>query len=273
MTLTTKIAVGMALVAGVAAAQQAPTLTTPKEKASYALGVDIGTTLTRESVDLDQALLVRGLQDALSGGKTLLTPEEVRAVLTEMQAELQKKHEAAQAQLAADNKKAGDAFLAENKAKEGVVTLPSGLQYKVLKAGEGAKPTADDTVVCHYRGMLIDGKEFDSSYSRNEPMTFPVSRIIKGWTEALQLMPVGSKWQLVLPPSLGYGERGTPGPIGPNATLVFEVELLSIKDKTAAAPAAAPAPTPKPAAVAAPKPAPKPALKPAPKPAPKPTQK
>ena len=243
MTLrTTSMVVAMALVAGAAAAQDAPALTSPKEKRSYALGVNIGTGLGKQGMDIDAALLAKGLQDALAGKKTLLTQEEVQAVLAEFQAEMQKKQAAAMQQAAETNKKAGEAFLAANKAKEGVVTLPSGLQYKVLKAGEGKKPAAEDTVVCHYRGTLIDGTEFDSSYSRNEPLTIPVNRIIRGWSEALQLMPVGSKWQLVIPANLAYGERGTPGPIGPNAVLIFEVELLSIKEKpaTATAPAAKP---------------------------------
>jgi FKBP-type peptidyl-prolyl cis-trans isomerase FklB len=240
MTLrTTSMVVAMALAATAAATQDAPALTTPKEKHSYALGVNIGTGLGKQGLDVDPALVAKGLQDALAGKKTLLTQDEVQAQLAELQAEMQKKQMA----LAESNKQAGDAFLAANKAKEGVVTLPSGLQYKVLKAGDGKKPAAEDTVVCHYRGTLIDGTEFDSSYSRNEPLTIPVNRIIKGWSEALQLMPVGSKWQLFIPANLGYGERGTPGPIGPNAALIFEVELLSIKEK----PAAATAPVAKPA--------------------------
>lgn len=241
MTLrTTLMVVAMALAATAAATQDAPALTTPKEKHSYALGVNIGTGLGKQGLDVDPALVAKGLQDALSDKKTLLTQQEVQAQIAELQAEMQKK----QVALAESNKKAGDAFLAANKAKEGVVALPSGLQYKVIKAGEGKKPTAEDTVVCHYRGTLIDGTEFDSSYSRNEPLTIPVNRIIKGWSEALQLMPVGSKWQLFIPSDLAYGERGTPGPIGPNAVLIFEVELLLIKEKPAAAtaPAAKPAP-------------------------------
>ena len=132
----------------------------------------------------------------------------------------------------AANSKEGTAFLAANKSKEGVVTLPSGLQYKILKAGTGPKPTASDTVVCNYSGTLISGKEFDSSYKRGQPATFPVSGVIKGWTEALQLMPVGSKWQLFIPSDLAYGERGAGGDIGPDSTLIFEVELLSIQDKS-----------------------------------------
>ncbi len=146
-----------------------------------------------------------------------------------MQDELKAKQAASQA-----GKKTTDAasFLAENKNKEGVVTLASGLQYKILKAGDGAKPTADDTIVCHYRGTLIDGTEFDSSYKRGQAAAFPLSKVIKGWTEVFQLMPVGSKWQLFIPPHLAYGERGSRGKIGPNSTLIFEVELISIQGKS-----------------------------------------
>jgi FKBP-type peptidyl-prolyl cis-trans isomerase FklB len=137
------------------------------------------------------------------------------------------------AAMSKDNKSKGETFLAQNKSKEGVVTLPSGLQYKILKEGSGPKPSASDTVVCNYRGTLVDGKEFDSSYKRGQPATFPVSGVIKGWTEALQLMPVGSKWQLFIPSDLGYGDRGAGADIQPGSTLVFEVELVSIQDKAA----------------------------------------
>ena len=152
-------------------------------------------------------------------------------MLKEVQAEVNKQRQEKTAAAAAKNKTEGDSFLAGNKSKEGVVTLPSGLQYKILTAGTGPKPAATDSVVCNYRGTLIDGKEFDSSYKRGQPATFGVSQVIKGWTEALQLMPVGSKWQLFVPSTLAYGERGAGAEIGPNATLIFEVELLSIQDK------------------------------------------
>jgi FKBP-type peptidyl-prolyl cis-trans isomerase FklB len=242
MTLrTTTLALVAMLAAGAAAAQDAPTLTSQKDRRSYALGVDIGVTLAQQALDVDPALIVRGLEDALADKKMLLSQDDIHALVVELHNEMQQKQIAAAQQRAERNKKDGEAFLAANKAKEGVVTLPSGLQYKVLKAGEGPKPTAADIVVCHYRGTLVDGTEFDSSFKRNEPLTIPVGRVIKGWTEALQLMPVGSKWQLVIPANLAYGERG---PGGPNSTLVFEVELLSIKEKPAAAtlPPAAPAP-------------------------------
>jgi FKBP-type peptidyl-prolyl cis-trans isomerase len=231
MAIRCTITLGIWLLAAVAAAQDAPALKDQKEKLSYALGMDLGTQFRRQSVEVDPDLFVKGLKDSLSGGKTLLTEQEARAAITELQNEIRKKQMALAKEVGDKNKKEGDAFLAENKAKEGVVTLESGLQYKVLKAGEGNKPSIDDTVVCHYRGTLINGTEFDSSYKRNQPATFAVKGVIKGWTEALQLMPVGSKWQLFIPSGLGYGERGA-GNIGPNATLIFEVELISIQPKT-----------------------------------------
>ena len=236
-------------------------LTTSKQKASYAIGMNWGTGLHRQAIDVDTAALLQGMKDALAGGKTLLTEDEARTALMQLQKEMQEKQQAKAAAEGEANKKEGDAFLAANKSKEGVVTLPSGLQYKILKEGSGPKPTATDSVVCNYKGTLINGTEFDSSYKRGEPATFPVTGVIKGWTEALQLMPVGSKWQLFIPSDLAYGARGTPGgPIGPNATLIFEVELLSIKDKNpppdkVPAPGAAPDKTPAGGATSSPTPA------------------
>jgi FKBP-type peptidyl-prolyl cis-trans isomerase FklB len=211
--------------------QSASALTTQKDKVSYAIGMNIGTNLHRQSVDVDPKVLQQGLQDALSGGKTLLSEDEARATLAQLQNDMRQKQQEKMQQAGEANKKEGDAFLAANKAKEGVVTLPSGLQYKILAAGTGPKPTAADSVVCNYKGTLIDGKEFDSSYKRGQPATFPVVGVIKGWTEALQLMPVGSKWQLFVPSDLAYADRGSGPDIGPNATLIFEVELLSIQGK------------------------------------------
>jgi FKBP-type peptidyl-prolyl cis-trans isomerase len=206
-------------------------LKTSKEKFSYALGMKMGANLHKQSVPVDPNILARGLKDGLSGGKTLLTEEQAQAALVEVQNDLRKKQQEKMQAEGATNKKEGDAFLAANKGKEGVVTLPSGLQYKILKEGTGAKPTAGDSVVCNYRGTLINGTEFDSSYKRGQPATFPVTGVIKGWTEALQLMPVGSKWQLFIPPDLAYGERGPSPEIGSDSTLIFEVELLSIENK------------------------------------------
>jgi FKBP-type peptidyl-prolyl cis-trans isomerase FklB len=207
------------------------TLKTSKDKFSYALGMKMGANLKRQSVPVDPNVLARGLKDGLSGTKTLLTDDEAQAAIVEVQNDIRKKQQEQMQVSGAANKKEGDAFLASNKGKEGVVTLPSGLQYKILKEGTGAKPTANDSVVCNYRGTLINGTEFDSSYKRGQPATFPVGGVIKGWTEALQLMPVGSKWQLFVPSDLAYGERGPDPAIGPNTMLIFEVELLSIESK------------------------------------------
>jgi FKBP-type peptidyl-prolyl cis-trans isomerase FklB len=215
-----------------APAKPAPlTLKTPKDKASYAMGMNFGTGLRKQSIDIDPAILARGLRDAFTNAKTLLTEEQARAILTQLQADVRKRQQDMAQASAEVNKKQGQAFLEENKSKDGVVTLPSGLQYKVLQAGTGPKPALTDTVVCNYRGTLLDNTEFDSSYKRGQPATFPVSGVIKGWTEALQLMPVGSKWQLYVPADLAYGDRGAGGQIGPGATLIFEVELLSIQPK------------------------------------------
>ena len=212
-----------------ASAQDAPALKTEKERLSYAMGMDLGKQLRSRSVDIDPAVFAKALEDALSGGKTLLTDAEAKAALAAFQKAIMAK-QAAEAKVAGEkNKAGGEAFLAANKGMEGVVTLPSGVQYKILTAGTGKTPTLADTVVCQYRGTLIDGKEFDSSYKRGQPATFQVNKVIKGWTEVLQLMPVGSKWQVVVPPDLAYGVRGAGADIGPNATLIFEIELVAIK--------------------------------------------
>jgi FKBP-type peptidyl-prolyl cis-trans isomerase FklB len=210
------------------------TLKTDKDKVSYAIGVNIGKSMRKDTVDIDPAIFSRGMKDALAGAKLLLTDDEMKAALTKLQTDLRAKQEVAMQKTGELNKKAGEDFLAQNKTKPGVVALPDGLQYKILKEGTGPKPTANDSVVCNYRGTLLDGTEFDSSYKRGQPATFPVSGVIKGWTEAVQLMPVGSKWQLFLPADLAYGNRGAGQDIGPNATLIFEVELLSIQNKAAA---------------------------------------
>ena len=206
-------------------------LETQKDKVSYALGMNMGVNLHRQSIEVDPAILLQGLEDGIAGNKPLLTEGEARALLTQLQEEMRKK-QAEQAQHVGEtNKTEGEAFLAANKTKPGVVTLPSGLQYKILKEGTGPKPSESDSVVCNYRGTLVNGKEFDSS-KPGEPITFPVNGVIKGWTEALQLMPVGSKWQLFIPSQLAYGDRGAGADIGPNSTLIFEVELISIQAKS-----------------------------------------
>jgi FKBP-type peptidyl-prolyl cis-trans isomerase FklB len=229
-----------------AAAKPKPlVLTTDKDKQSYAIGLNVGKSLHRDDIDIDPKIVVQGMQDALADGKLLLTDDQIKTVMTDLQNQVRQKQEAKRQALTEANKKDGAAFLAANAAKPDVVTLPSGLQYKVLTPGTGPKPTATDSVICNYRGTLLDNTEFDSSYKRGQPATFPVSGVIKGWTEALQLMPVGSKWQLFIPADLAYGERGQ-RTIGPNATLVFELELLSIQPPAppAATPGAATQPPP-----------------------------
>jgi FKBP-type peptidyl-prolyl cis-trans isomerase len=219
---------GILVFAGTAAAHEAAPLDSQKAKNSYALGASLGGSVRELTIDVDRDLVLQGFKDTLSTSNTLMNADEVRATVLQLQKEQKEKKIAAAKEFAERNKKDTEVFFAANRAKEGVIVLPSGLQYRVLKEGDGKRPSLQDKVVCHYRGTLIDGTEFDSSYSRQQPATFAVSRVIKGWTEALQLMPVGSKWQLFVPPNLAYGERGS-GRIGPDATLLFEVELLSIQ--------------------------------------------
>jgi len=211
------------------ATERATSLTTQTQKASYAIGVDIAKGIKRQGVEIDVNIFAQGLRDELAGEKLLMTDEEMQAAMTALQTEIMQKQAEAITKAGEENKVKGEAFLAENKTKEGVKTTASGLQYKIIKEGTGKKPTLKDTVECHYQGTLIDGTEFDSSFKRGQPATFPVSGVIAGWTEALQMMPVGSKWQLFIPSDLAYGERGAGGAIGPNETLIFVVELLAIK--------------------------------------------
>ncbi|MEI8234533.1 MAG: FKBP-type peptidyl-prolyl cis-trans isomerase [Verrucomicrobiota bacterium] len=223
-----------------------------RDKVSYSIGADIGNNLSHSDLDLNPAFLTQGIQDAFAG-KTVLSDEEMKATLDKFRTDMQAKMQAKQKVAAEKNKADADKFLEENKKKEGVVTTASGLQYKIIKEGNGPKPKAGETVTVNYKGTLITGQPFDES---KEPVTFPVEGVIPGWVEALQLMPVGSKWQLVIPPSLGYGEAGAPPTIGPNQVLVFEVELLSVKptEKAAASPAASATPAPSPAETATPAP-------------------
>jgi FKBP-type peptidyl-prolyl cis-trans isomerase FklB len=204
-------------------------LKTQKDKVSYVVGLDMGNSLKRNMIDVDIEILVTGIKDALSGAKPLMTEQEMKETITALQKDLQAKQQDQIKALSEKNKKEGEAFLAENKKKQGVITMPSGLQYKILTDGKGKSPKATDTVTVNYKGTLIDGTEFDSSYKRGQPATFAVNGVIPGWTEALQLMKEGSKWQMFIPSNLAYGERGAGGAIGPNAVLIFEVELISIK--------------------------------------------
>ena len=210
------------------AAGDAPKMETPIQKASYGIGFNIGSGLANDGVDLNVPTFLAGLTDALKKMKPRLSEQEIRAAFTTVQQELQQKKAAGAPAQPGNVNNEGAAFLANNAQQPGVVTLPSGLQYKVITPGTGATPTARDKVVTHYRGRLLNGTEFDSSYSRNKPATFPVGGVIAGWTEALQRMKVGGKWELYVPSNLAYGPRGAGGKIGPNATLIFEIELLDI---------------------------------------------
>lgn len=210
-------------------AQQKTTLKSQKDKVSYIIGLNIGTNFKQQFVEIDTDLLLKGIKDALAGTTPLIGEKEAQEIMQAFQKEMIAKQTERAKQVGEKNKKDGEAFLAGNKKKEGVKTLASGLQYKILKEGTGKNPKATDTVVVHYRGTLINGKEFDSSYKRGEPITFAVGGVIPGWVEALQLMKVGAKWQLFIPSKLAYGEADRSADIGPNSTLIFEVELLKIK--------------------------------------------
>jgi len=221
------IALTILILAFQVSAEENLVLKNQKEKMSYIIGMDIGSNLKRQSIDVDPNILARGIRDALSAAQSLLTEQEIQDTL----AAFRKERAAKQEEVGKKNKNDGETFLIGNRKKEGVKALASGLQYKVIRAGTGKKPKINDSVTTHYRGTLIDGTEFDSSYKRGELASFPVSGVIPGWTEALQLMEEGAKWQLFVPSNLAYGERGTGDVIGPNATLIFEIELISIQEK------------------------------------------
>jgi FKBP-type peptidyl-prolyl cis-trans isomerase FklB len=208
--------------------QMESNMKTNKEKVSYCIGLETGKNLKQQFADMDDALLHQGFQDGLSAASPKLTQDEIHSILNALRTQVENQQKQYVSQLAENNKKQGDSFLALNKQKDGVVALPSGLQYKSLKSGSGPKPSLFDNVTIHYKGFLIDGKVFDSSIERGEPATFPLNRLIAGWSEALQLMQVGDKWQLFVPSYLAYGEQGYGPEIGPNTTLLFEVELLGI---------------------------------------------
>jgi len=212
-------------------AEETKELNTEKEKTSYAIGFEIASNLKNQGFDLDFDALSRAFNDVLTDAEPALDEKERAEVRMAVQKKMREKAEAAQAKTGEVNLAAGAAFLEKNKTEDGVVTTPSGLQYKVVTKGDGPKPTAEDKVSVHYRGTLIDGKVFDSSYDRGEPATFGVTQVIQGWQEALQMMPVGSKWMVYIPADLGYGARGAGRDIGPNAALIFEVELLAIEGK------------------------------------------
>lgn len=210
-------------------AEDSQVLKTQKDKVSYTIGIDIGKAFKKQGLEIDSDLLVKGIKDSMAGNKLLVSEQEIREIMVGLQRKMAAQEAEQQKKLAEKNKGEGEAFLAENKKKAGVQTLPSGLQYKVIRPGTGKKPQKTDTVSTHYRGTLIDGTEFDSSYRRGKPASFPVGGVIPGWTEALQLMEEGAKWQLFLPANLAYGERGAGREIGPHAVLIFEVELISVQ--------------------------------------------
>jgi FKBP-type peptidyl-prolyl cis-trans isomerase FklB len=250
------IAIAAVALASTCFAQDKTQLKDTRDKVSYSIGLDIGSTFKKQKMDINLEALNKGLKDGTSGTKPLLTEDEVKQTMTAYSKEMTEKQMNANKEAGMKNAAAGEVFLTENKKKEGIKTTASGLQYKVLKEGTGPTPKATDSVTTHYRGTLIDGTEFDSSYKRGEPATFPVSGVIKGWSEALQLMKVGSKYQLFVPYSLAYGERGAGQDIGPNETLIFEVELLGIKAPEAKGPEAKPA-SPSPVSTPTPKASPK----------------
>ncbi len=232
---------GTVLVLGLAPVMQAennPALADEKSRVSYAIGMMLGNNWKQQGLDIDPEIAAKAIKAVQTGGDTLLTTEQAQETLSSFQKEFRVKQQAKQAEAGVKNKAEGEAFLAKNKSQTGVTTLPDGLQYSVITAGAGPIPAASDIVSVNYRGTLIDGTEFDSSYKRGQPAQFPVGGVIHGWTEALQKMPTGSKWKLFIPAELAYGESGRPG-IPPNSTLIFEVELLSIQ---------APPPPPQPAA-------------------------
>lgn len=221
-------------------AQEKTNLKDQKDKASYAIGLNIGMNFNRQKINVSPDVLYSGIKDGMAG-KPQMTEAEVKEAMEAFQKDMESQMKTA----GEKNLKDGEKFLAENKKKDGVKTTASGLQYKVIKEGSGAQPKDTDTVTVHYRGTLIDGTEFDSSFKRNEPATFPLNAVIKGWTEGVQLMKTGGKYQFFIPSKLGYGERGAGSDIGPNSTLIFDVELINIKPAAAAAPAASPAATAK----------------------------
>jgi FKBP-type peptidyl-prolyl cis-trans isomerase len=235
-----------AILAAQVVAQEPQKLTTQKDKLSYTIGQNTGEFLNKNNIEINQDLLIKGILDGLSGNQSLLSEQELKETLLVFQkemmakqtearkkmAEAREKMAAAQGKLAEENLKNGEAFLAENAKKEGVISLPSGLQYKVITPGTGKTPKVTDEVTTHYRGTLIDGTEFDSSYKRGESTKFTVGKVVAGWQEALQLMKEGAKWQLFIPAKLAYKDKAPGGKIGPNATLIFELELISVSDST-----------------------------------------
>lgn len=228
MKLVTAAIMGLAMSTAMAA-NDATSLPTDKDKLSYSIGVDLGKNFKKQSIDINPDALAKGMQDGIAGTQLVLTEQQMKDVLNKFQKDLMAKRTSEFNKKSDENKSKGDAFLAENKNKAGVVALPSGLQYKIVNTGTGAKPGKTDTVTVEYTGRLIDGTVFDSTEKTGKPATFQVSQVIPGWTEALQLMPAGSTWEIYVPANLAYGPRSVGGPIGPNETLIFNIHLISVK--------------------------------------------
>ena len=212
----------------ISSAVETPKIEDEKDRVNYSLGYQIGGDLKRQGVELQSELVVKGIQDAIAGTNPLMTPQEMRTSLVDLKKRIEKTEREKLLKDSVKNLSEGEAFLSENARKEGIKVLSSGLQYRVVSEGSGATPKATDTVTVNYRGTHIDGTEFDSSFKRNKPASFQVDRVIRGWTEALQLMKEGAKWELFIPAKLAYGERGAGNGIPPNSTLIFEVELISV---------------------------------------------
>ncbi|KTC88618.1 FKBP-type peptidyl-prolyl cis-trans isomerase [Fluoribacter dumoffii] len=232
MKLVTAAIMGLAMSTAMAATD-ATSLVTDKDKLSYSIGADLGKNFKNQGIDINPEALAKGMQDGMSGAQLILTEQQMKDVLNKFQKDLMAKRSAEFNKKAEENKAKGEAFLSSNKSKSGVVVLPSGLQYKVIEAGSGAKPGKSDTVTVEYTGTLIDGTVFDSTEKAGKPATFQVSQVIPGWTEALQLMPAGSTWEIYVPSNLAYGPRSVGGPIGPNETLIFKIHLISVKKASA----------------------------------------
>jgi FKBP-type peptidyl-prolyl cis-trans isomerase FklB len=215
------------------AAADATSLATDKEKLSYSIGADLGKNFKSQGIEINTEALAKGMQDGMTGSQLVLTEEQMKEVLNKFQKDLMAKRSAEFNKKSEENKTKGEAFLTQNKTKAGVTVLPSGLQYKVIETGKGAKPGKADTVTVEYTGTLIDGTVFDSTEKTGKPATFQVSQVIPGWTEALQLMPAGSSWEIYVPSGLAYGPRSVGGPIGPNETLIFKIKLISVKKASA----------------------------------------
>ncbi|RAP38373.1 hypothetical protein B1207_00335 [Legionella quinlivanii] len=223
----------MSLAMSTAIAASDVTLSTDMDKLSYSIGADLGKNFKKQGIEVNPAAMAKGLQDGMAGSQLMLTDDQMKEVLNKFQKDLMSKRNAEFSKKSEENKSKGEAFLSQNKTKEGVVSLPSGLQYKIIETGSGAKPAKDDTVTVEYTGKTIDGQVFDSTDKSGKPATFKVSQVIPGWTEALQLMPAGSTWEIYIPSALAYGPRSVGGPIGPNETLIFKIHLISVKKAAA----------------------------------------